>query len=422
LKQVRHIVFLLLIITFGVTGTLTACGKSESGSANHGHIVTLTSTAKTSLLVEGATHSTSLPDEGIAETGDNNPTLRPTRKPAPTSLQNQDATATPKESLTGEVRMISFSPWELVTALAWSQDGKMLAVASGNSIHLYDVGSLEEIGTMEVGAMSPAVKFDPSGKWLAAASRDGNVRVWRLDVLMSDLNAGRKSEPFWLLEAHKKGANDLAFYDVGKAVASGGNDGIVRTWNLETGDLIDTLIGGTFSVPSLAVNPQRPLLAMVNGDVIRFRDLMNGQIWGTIRSKTSLYCLDISPDGNLVASGDNENHVYFWKIDEAYRTGVEQYPQPVVIQAHEGKVGTYHALVWDVVFSPDGLVIASAGGDGLVHLWNLSNMALMGTFDRHKEAVTSVAFSPDGGFIASGGLDNVVYIWSVAKIGEDKIE
>jgi WD40 repeat protein len=79
--------------------------------------------------------------------------------------------------------------------------------------------------------------------------------------------------------------------------------------------------------------------------------------------------------------------------------------------------GHNDSRVFGVAFSPDGRMIASAGHDGLVRLWETATGAELMAFSDHLDRVFSVAFSPDGSAIASGGNDSTVRLWEVPTDG-----
>jgi WD40 repeat protein/tRNA A-37 threonylcarbamoyl transferase component Bud32 len=72
-------------------------------------------------------------------------------------------------------------------------------------------------------------------------------------------------------------------------------------------------------------------------------------------------------------------------------------------------------LVWHVAFSPDGRLLASAGGDTdrTVKVWDVSTGQLIHTLRGHTEEVWSVAFHPDGRHLASASKLGSVKIWDV---------
>ena len=65
-----------------------------------------------------------------------------------------------------------------------------------------------------------------------------------------------------------------------------------------------------------------------------------------------------------------------------------------------------------VVFGPEDRLLASAGEDGQVKLWDLRSGRPPKVFRGHAGAVHAVAFSNDGRRILSAGQDGVIRIWN----------
>ena len=306
---------------------------------------------------------------------------------------------------------VRFEPWELVQAIDWSPDGELLAVSAGPNIYLYSAQDLDRLAVFEAGSLTHSLAFSPDGRRLAAGSRDGRLRLWEV---LSILPRNAFGEPVMVLEAHKKGVNCLAFSLDGLHLASGGNDAVVRLWDVATGEMLSMVIGGTYAVPGIAFEPKEAGLAIINGDVVRFREVESGRIIGTLRADAWLYSLAFHPDGELLAVGDGANTIWLWPVAAASSTSPDAGLQPVLFTGTTALTGS-PALVWKLAFSPDGRLLASAVGDGMLYLWDVFEAELVGSITAHDGGTTSLAFSPDGHRLASGGLDGKLRLWGARE-------
>lgn len=116
--------------------------------------------------------------------------------------------------------------------------------------------------------------------------------------------------------------------------------------------------------------------------------------------KAPVFSVAISPNGNLIASGDELSEVNIWK----YATG-----------EHLCCFDTKQLEVNTVIFSPDSTLLATAGKDGTVRTWEVDSWKPAGVPLRHGDEVYCVAFSPTGQWIATGGRDNTVRIWELGS-------
>jgi WD40 repeat protein len=110
--------------------------------------------------------------------------------------------------------------------------------------------------------------------------------------------------------------------------------------------------------------------------------------------------LAFSPDGTLLAAAGGRpgrgGELKLWKVAD----------QSLVrtIEGHKDNI-------LDLAFSPDGKRIATASYDKTVAVWNVETGDRVLTLENHVDAVYAVAYSPDGSRIASGAGDRTVKIW-----------
>lgn len=197
--------------------------------------------------------------------------------------------------------------------------------------------------------------------------------------------------------------NTIAISPDGKILASGGENKIVKLWNLETKKVIHTLSGHSEAITSLVFNPQGDILATASDDqTIKLWHLPTSTEICTLTGHTnSVKSVAFSPDGRIMASGSWDKQIKLWDVN----TGAEI----CHIQGHQLQVSA-------VAFSPDGQLLASASFDRTIRLWELKNRQcydLLEIISGHTRAVLAIAFSPDGRILATGSDDNTIKLWDI---------
>jgi hypothetical protein len=163
---------------------------------------------------------------------------------------------------------------------------------------------------------------------------------------------GKPGQAFRVFAAHRDAINAVDIAQNKRGILSGGSDKTVWYWDRK---------GGREAVPL--------------------------QLPFKVRS------VIFTPDSHHAVIAGDSNELIGWDIDS-----LKSYPI--------GKVP--HGWLRALAISPDGTLLASAGEDKLIRLWNLESRTELRRLEGHTKSVLAVAFSPDGHFILSGGADHSV--------------
>ena len=161
-----------------------------------------------------------------------------------------------------------------------------------------------------------AVAFSPDGKLLAVAQANGYVRLW------NPVTGQPVGAPLLASTSPQSYVAGVAFSPDGKLLASAGGDGTVQLWNLATGQAVGTPLPAATSggVNAVAFSPDGTLLAAAYADgYVRLWNLATGQAVGTplpagAGSGGSVSGVAFSPDGKPLATADTDGTVWMWQM------------------------------------------------------------------------------------------------------------
>ena len=377
-----------------------------------------------------------------------------------------------------------------IWAISFSADGSTLAIAGWDEgVKLWDVSTPQNpTFRMQLRGNTRFVRaldFSPDGKTLAAAGHERLVSQW--DAATGELISEQRG--------HAGLVAALAYSSDGRVLASGSVDSVVRLWDgatpkspmkgiaaefvslvpVERNKFAVAFGGGGFGVTSRfgiyhATDVQDPT-AVTQGIITcattvpvseegaslisaAARQHEAGQ-WFTEIAKTKdghdwtsiiadhpgrVFCIDVSPDGQTIATGTGEGVVQLWNASTGKSRIVARHARWVqtVVFSPDGQLlvsgggepdvsgslvisdattgdtlqtfDDFTEQVMDVVFLENGHSFAAASGDGTLRIYEVDD--LQGeVIDRDTFMITTLAISPDGKTLAAGGPSGIVKLW-----------
>jgi WD40 repeat protein/DNA-binding SARP family transcriptional activator len=325
-------------------------------------------------------------------------------------------------------------------SIAFHPNGYQLVIAidleSNGAIEIWDVTSGENVLTLNGhNRGTVAVAFSKDGAYLISAGRDAKIRMWNV-VDGKELVTLDESIPIY----------SLALQPDGKQIATGGIDGIVRIWDLESEILLFELNGHTDIVSSIVYSPDSKYLATSSIDgSTKVWDVSNegmAEYLTLARHTEVVYSLDYSPDGKTIATSSWDETVILWDTStgnerfvfqnltaEVSRVTFNHDAKKIATVDFSGSLNVWEAdngkLILsipahepsdiDAQFSPDGNYIATAGSEGIAKLWDAYTGDLIRMFEGHADSIHRIAFSPDGTLLATASWDDTAKIWQVSS-------
>jgi WD40 repeat protein len=230
---------------------------------------------------------------------------------------------------------------------------------------------------------------------LASGGDDRVVRLW-------DLGAGGERRA---LAGHRDGVLCLTFTADGVRLASAGRNGELRVWHVATGVLYAGVQVVPVPVPSVAFRADgRVLLAaprvqrrlnepglLLSWELTREGDPVQRQPW-----PWGVRC--VAAGGGRVAVADEARAVEVLPGDEPGPTRRRQ----------------FSGVVCALAFAPPRHRWLAVAHDRLVEIWDVADDRRVAVCKGHRGEVPALAFSPDGRWLLTGSKDGTARLWDAA--------
>ncbi len=335
------------------------------------------------------------------------PTITPTPK-LPVAPGTQMPAATSAISGGNLDQVVELARWGkgVISDIAYSSDGKTVAVASSLGISIRQSDTLDELSYVETGGIYVYnVAFSPDGKSIAAGLDDKTAKIW-------NISDGSLLKTF---EGHTGYVRSVAFSPDGTMLATGSGDKTANVWNISDGSIVTTVKGHTLLITAVLFSPDGQFIFTGSADgTVRKTQISDGTMARAFGANW-IYDMALSADGNTLVVYNNglfnfrgNGEIIVWQVDNGKKLATIKGGQ------------RYGNDIRTIALSPDGKYIAAGWRDYTLKIWNVSNGEVKSTLEDLKPkgqlyyGYFTVAFSPDGNTVAMAGR-NVIGLWNVSS-------
>lgn len=233
-----------------------------------------------------------------------------------------------------------------------------------------------------------AVAFSPDGKRIVAGGDDSVVRIW--DVATEKMLAEFPA------------CVTAVFTADGKRLITGSKDHAVQVWDLGKKTLIRSLPMHRGKIRSLALSHDGKWLATgsEDGSSLVCEVDTGRELWRLNPGGGWVLRVAFAPDDRILAATYADNTVRLWNLD----TGNS-------MKHFSDKQGWLPA----VAVAVDGHTLATGGDSGPIVIWSLPIPQKIATLRGHHGLVNSLVYLPDGRHLVSVGSDKAIRVWDVAS-------
>jgi U3 small nucleolar RNA-associated protein 13 len=276
---------------------------------------------------------------------------------------------------------------------------------------------------------------DWSGHWIATGAKDNTARLWRIDPSNSSFTCYAK------FAGHAESLGAIALPSIvppesspsysdpvnhpPQYVLTGSQDQTIKRWNVSGASskalrALYTRKAHDKDINAIDINYNGQLFASASQDrTVKIWSVEEGEVQGVLRGhRRGIWSVKFAPkdtpiitgDGGpaagkgLVLTGSGDKTLKIWNLSDYS-----------CIRTFEGHMNSALKVVWlnmPKLYIKRRVQIASAGGDGLVKVWDASTGEVECTLDNHEDRVWALTVHPTTNTIVSGSGDSTITFWA----------
>ena len=313
-------------------------------------------------------------------------------------------------------QLVNFKP-ELPAGggIAFSSDGTRLAGSGRDGVQVWDVAKLLDSSVTNKQALVklPVQVNGAIRSWAFAFSSDNQeLAIIRQDRSLQVWNLTTAQEVFF--QASHALVDQVSYSARGHQLAVADKTGLIKLSDTSRAPGSMTFNGHEGNGRTIGFSLNRRWFASTDGSHgIRLVDLESGREVGQLKGLTGrIDAIAFSPDSKLLAAAGTNRTIIVWQV--ASRRVLH------TLTAHAGTV-----LVGSVAFSPDGKRLASSGNESerdlshpLIELWDVASGKSIGLLRGHDAPTGSIIFSPNGRTLAAANALGVITVWNTESASE----
>ncbi len=354
------------------------------------------------------------------------------------------------------------------------QDGRIISQFPRQAVAQPERGKMRKVEEVEADAASVvksghsrirALIFSPDGQRLASCGDDYTIRLWSVAALSNEAIVPTPVE----LEGHTDWVRTVCFSPDGTRLVSGSEDKKIVVWDTASGCQLASLDRSGDRVRSLAISADGRFLASGGDDAqVMLWDFNTFEYVGSLSTQQSRVwsvAFQQQEEKLLLAAGGDKQTLLLWQIDAesaqtvalsgqnsllgnpqqtalpsvralrtywGYANGIRAIAvvgdERIVSGGDSGELSIWDTAgdrkatlplhqgrIWSLAADPQNALIASAGDDHTIRLWDAETGQCLTALSGHTSWVRAIAFSQGGRLLVSSGDDCTIKVWNTAS-------